>query len=285
MKRLGWTEIVLAVLVLGWPAWGSASGESFAVDDSFAVYEDWTTSPTLRSDRWVAVDVGALDVERKVKGHAFIMRTRREGGTASDVGFRIGRQRLIFANPAAIDRLGAVLKVRELALTGCATNPSQASRVFAAIYLNRFNDGSGAPGNMTGDHVVSVSAYRESNSPDPEGTLRLRGVIGRCIDAVCSDGFSIPGGVVDLPRTVVVGERFTMRVVWDAANHRFLVGVGDDPDVAIPYPPEVNQQPAGVAFADIRTLLVAANCASGSTVSDATVAVRKVKTNASAIVP
>jgi len=279
LKRLGRTGLILAGLGLGWPPWGAAS------DESFAVYEDWATSTTMRSDRWVAIDAGALDVKREVKGRALLMRTRREGGTASDAGFTSARHRLVFTHPLSIDQIAAALTIRELALSSCETNPSQPSRVFAAIFLDKFNDGSGGPGNMTGDHLVTVDAHRESNSTDPEGLLRFRGAILRCIDAVCSNAFSIPGGVVDIPGSVLVGEQFTLRIVWDSAHNQFLVGAGDAADVAISYPPEANHQPAGVAFADVRTQLVAANCTSGSTVTDTTVAIRRVETNASAIIP
>lgn len=273
------TALSFLCLLLAGPGPGEASHESFAV------YEDWTTSRTMRSDRWVAVDTTTLDVKREVKGHHFLMRTRREGRTTSDAGFAGANHRLTFTNPAAIDQIEADLEVKDLSLSGCATNPSQPSRVFAAVFLNKFNDGSGAPGNMTGDHLINVSAYRESNSPDPDGVLRLRGFVGRCIDAVCSNAFSIPGGVVDLPGTVLVGQPFTLRVIWDSPNNRFLVGAGTAPDAPIVYPATANQKPAGVAFGDIRIQLVAANCTSGLTATDATVAVRHVRTNASAITP
>jgi hypothetical protein len=279
LKRLGTSGLLLACLLLAGPAPGHASHEGFDV------YEDWTTASTIRSDRWVAVDTTTLEVKREVKGHHLVMGTRREGGTASNVGFAGARHRLTFTNALAIDQIEADLTVQDLALSGCATNPAQPSRVINAIFLNRFNDGSGGPGNMTGDHLVTVNASRSSDSSDPEGVLRLQGAILRCIDPTCSNAFSIPGGVVNLPATVSVGETFTLRVIWDAPNNQFLVGVGDGPDVALVYAAAANQKPAGVAFADIRTQLVAANCTSGPTVTDTMFAVREVRTNASAIIP
>jgi hypothetical protein len=138
---------------------------------------------------------------------------------------------------------------------------------------------------MTGDHGVTVHVYRESNSPDLEGTLRFRAFIGRCIDAICSDAFSIPGGVVNLPGTAVVGKPFTVRAVWDAPNNRFLVGAGDDPDVPISYPAGANQQSAGVPFVDVRSLNVNANCTSGASDTDTTLEVGQIRTNTSAIMP
>ena len=285
LRRLGGIGLVVAGLVLAWTGAQAAGGGSFGGDPSFVVYEDWTSAPTMRPDRWLAIDNGALDVTRHVKGHALVMHSRREGGTASDVGFAGARHRLVFSNPTAIDRIGVIVDVERLAASACATNPGQPSLGYTAITLNRFNDGSGGPGNMTGDHLLSVNAYRDTNSTDSDGVLRFRGVILRCIDAVCSNAFSIPGGVVDLPTTAQVGTPFALRVVWDSANNQIFVGAGDDPDVAIPYPAQVNQQAAGGPFADIRTQLVAANCTSGQTVTDTTLAVHDVFTNASAIIP
>jgi hypothetical protein len=278
LKELGRRGLLVAVLLLGAGTRGEAS------DESLSLYEDWTTSRTIRSDRWVAVDTTTLEVAREVKGHHFLMRARREGGAASDVGFTGARQRLVFTNPVAIDRIEADIKIRDLALSGCATNAAQPSRVINAVFLNKFNDGSGGPGNMTGDHLISVGASRASDSHDPDGVLRVNGVLGRCIDATCSNAFSIPGGVVDLG-TALVDEPFTVRMAWDSPSNRFLVGIGDRPDVPIVYPAAINQKPASGPFADIRTQLVAANCTSGVTATDSTIVVRQVRTNASAVIP
>jgi len=278
LNELGRRGLLVAVLLLGAGARGEAS------DESLGLYEDWTTSRTIRSDRWVAVDTTTLEVEREVKGHHFLMRTRREGGAASDVGFAGARQRLVFTNPVTIDRIEADIKVRDLAMTGCLTNAVQPSRVINAVFLNKFNDGSGGPGNMTGDHLISVGASRASDSHDPDGVLRVVGTLGRCIDAACSNAFSIPGGIVDLG-TALVDEHFTVRVTWDSPNNRFLVGAGDSPDVPIVYPAAINQKPASGPFADIRTQLVAANCTSGVTATDSTIVVRQVRTNATAVIP
>jgi hypothetical protein len=278
LKQLAGTGFLLGSLLVVAAAPGEASHESLLV------YEDWTTSPTIRSDRWVAVDTTTLEVGRKVKGHHFLMRTRREGGAASDVGFTGARQRLVFTNPVAIDRIEADIKVRDLELSGCATNAAQPSRVINAVFLNKFNDGSGGPGNMTGDHLISVGVSRASDSRDPDGVLRVNGALGRCIDATCSNAFSIPGGVVDLG-TALVGEPFTVRMTWDSPNNRFLVGIGHTPDVPIVYPAAINQKPASGPFADIRTQLVAANCTSGVAATDSTIVVRQVRTNASAVIP
>jgi hypothetical protein len=261
-----------------------AAGRGEAGHEPILVYEDWTTSTTIRSDRWVAVDTTALEVAREVNGHHLLMRTRREGGTAADAGFTGARQRLTFTNPVAIDRIEADLELRDLAVSGCATNVAQPSRVIAAVFLNKFNDGAGAPGNLTGDHLISVGASRSSDSRDPDGVLRVIGALARCIDATCSNAFSIPGGVVDLG-TAQVGESLTVRVTWDSPNNRFLVGIGDAADVPIVYPAAINRKPAGGPFADIRTQLVAANCTSGVAAADSTIVVRQVRTNSSAIVP
>src|SRR4030095_678724 len=99
LKELGRRGLLVAVLLLGAGARGEAS------DESLGLYEDWTPSRTIRSDRWVAVDTTTLEVEREVKGHHFLMRTRREGGAASDVGFTGARQRLRLPHPHVTHQL------------------------------------------------------------------------------------------------------------------------------------------------------------------------------------
>lgn len=271
-----WVVWVLGLWVV--PAWAS--------HEAFGVYEDWKGSHTIRSDRWTALEVGqAQEVALQIRGHQLVMRQRRESATTS-AGFVFGRYQLILSNPASIDQIEADIKIRSLEVSGCATNPTQPSRVIVAIFLNIFNDGSSpAPGNMTGDHLASISVFRESSSTDPEGVLRVNAAVLRCIDATCSNAFSIPNGVVDLPEMVLVGERFTLRLVWDAPENRVLVGVGSNLDAAIVYPRAINVQDPGGPFADIRTQLLAANCTVGPTVTDAKVKVKEVRTNASAIIP
>lgn len=83
------------------------------------------------------------------------MRTRREGGETSDVGFSGACQRLVFTNPVAIDRIEADLEVRDLAVSVCATNAAQPSRVIAVSSSTSSTTATGAPGNMTGDHLIS----------------------------------------------------------------------------------------------------------------------------------
>ena len=272
-----WTTVVVAGLVLG--AASAAAGQ-----EALALYEDWRSSRTIRLDRWRGQETGVLDIKREIRGNTFEMRTRREGGSASDAGLLFARHRLTFTHPLTISVVEATLDVRDLELLSCATNPIAAG-TSVAIFLNKFNDGSGGPGNMTGDYLVNVNAARNTSSLDPDGVLSLHGGILRCNDATCSNAVTIRDGLVDLPATALVGDRFSLRVAWDPTNSRFLVGAGNGADVPIPYPPEANQQPAGGPFADIRTQLVAPNCTSSTTVADITLRVHDVKTNASAIVP
>lgn len=63
LNKLGRRELLVVSLLLVVAARGEASQESLLV------YEDWTTSPTMGSERWVAVDTTTLEVRREVKGH------------------------------------------------------------------------------------------------------------------------------------------------------------------------------------------------------------------------
>ena len=174
-RRLG----ILGFLVGGvlflepMPAWAS--------HEAFATYEDWTTAPTIRSDRWFGTSDLGHERLREVNEDKFLMRFRREGG--GPPGFFSNR--LGFVNPSSVDQMEAEFRVRHLTVTGCDSGPSTARAV--AIDLNKFNDGNG-PG-LTGDHFGRIEARRAST--DPDNTLTIRALIQRCSNAACSDAPSV----------------------------------------------------------------------------------------------
>ena len=277
LKQLGGTGLLLASLLLVGPAPGEGSHESFAV------YEDWTTSRTIRSDRWTARDDGPVqEIGLGIRGHKLVMRQRREGATISNVGL-LGRSQFIFAkNASAIDQLEAAFKVRRLVASSCALNPGNTRVRAAALALSAFNDGTSIVGQI-GDHFVAVVANREADSSEPEGVLTVQAFLFRCQDSACfnplSNIFNLAVG------TVLVGEPFTLRAVWDGANARFLIGVNDQPDVVLAYNPTLDHGPAHGPFAEVHQQGVTGNCAAGPTITDVETEVREVRTNASAIVP
>lgn len=254
---------------------------ALASHESFGVYEDWRTSRTLRSDRWSVVEAGtAQEVRVEIHGHHLLMRQRREGRANSDFGVVAAAQTLVAQNPAAIDQMEVDLRVQDMALSGCAVNPGQTlTRVL--LDLSAFNDG--PPDGQTGDHFIRVAVISEADSFDPAGVLNVQALILRCLDPACSVG----GVVVFNPAvaTVPVEKPFTLRAISDRPNSRFLVGVNDNPDVVLAYDPALDQGNARVAFATLRPVVVTANCTAEPTMADLEIAVRKVRTNLSAIIP
>ena len=116
----------------------------------------------------------------------------------------------------------------------CPANgtPSEARLLIA---MTAFNDGSSTgAGDRTGDYNAVVQAIRRSNSADPAGILRVEGRVTRCQNAACSTEEQIVAPK-DLGLSLAVGAAFTMRLIWDAPNNRFLAGVNANANVALPY--------------------------------------------------
>lgn len=253
-----------------------------ASHEDFAVYEDWRSAPTIRSDRWSGVIDSAQEVERRIHGRRLVMRYRKAGLTFLNVGFINAFHRLTTANPFAIDQLEADVKVQRIEVSGCSANPEPTLVVPVALTLTKFNDGTaGSPGNSTGDHLARIRVLRDAASSEPEGVLAVQGFLFRCGDAACIGGtFVFQVNVA----TVTVGERFTLRLIWDAANHQFIYGVGDL-NIPVVYLPARNARRAFGEGADLRMQSRVANCTSNPTQTDARITVREIRTNASAVIP
>jgi low density lipoprotein receptor-related protein 5/6 len=251
-------------------------------DQGFGVYEDWTTSSTIRSDRWAAREDGqAQEVALGIKGRHLVMRQRRQGLTTSNTGVSSAVQTLLAQNPSAINRMEVDVHVRNIAVSGCAANPGATAVHPALLAFTAFNDGT--PGGQTGDHSIQVQVNGPADSIDPGDVMTVQANVVRCSNPACSVGSS---SIFNLNvATLPIAKPFTLRATWDRPNSRFLVGVNGDPDVILAYPPGLDAGNARVPTASVRASAVAANCAAGAGVADSEVAIREVRTNSSAIIP
>ena len=280
---------VLALLAGSLLLLGPRPGE--AGHEPFALYEDWTSAPTIRADRWIGSGDFGQEITREVKDDKLVMRFRREGATGSDAGATgFFNNRLSILNPRNVDQMEAHFRVHRLTVTGCAANPTPSTARAAAISFNPFSDVAPAvirpPGNQTGDYIARVQAVRTSDAPDPEGQLQIQALVFRCNDAACSATTPVAGPVT--LGQVAVHKEFRLRLTWDALGSQFMAGQDDSPDVSLPYPPTANSRPANVPFAVLRVQQVPANCtvaSGGPTVADAEIEVRGVLTNAAAVIP
>jgi hypothetical protein len=76
-----------------------------------------------------------------------------------------------------------------------------------------------------------------------------------------------------------------LRLVWDAANSRFVARVNHAPDVSLLYPAGLNQGPARVPFAKISVLNQGANCLGQAGSADTTTEIGVVLADPSAVIP
>jgi hypothetical protein len=259
--------------------------------EPFVLYEDWSTAATLRADRWTGSSDLSQEVEREVQGDKLFMRFRRAGGTGSNVGATgFFSNRLGLINPLSVSQMEVDLKVRDVAVTGCPANTTASIARAAAIDLNRISDlppgTPSAPGDLTGDQIARVEVRRLSDSTDRDGVLTVRAVLFRCNNASCASS-TVVGSPVTLGE-VRTHNLFRIRLSWDAVGNEFRAGLNDDPDVSLPYAATANARPANSPFATIRIQHLPANCtvaSGGPTVGDAEIEVRRVGTNASAVIP
>jgi hypothetical protein len=245
--------------------------------------------PTIHSDRWFGSSDLGHERLRTVKEDKFVMRFRREGGTDFDAGSTGNfRNRLLFANPA-VAAAEAEFMVRDLVVTGCPANPT-ASSSRVRIELLKFSDLNPAvirpPGDRTGDYVGRVYAFRTSDSTDPDGLLTVGAILFRCNNGPCSASTTIAGPIA--LGQVALKKWFRMRLAWDAPASQSRAGLNSDPEVMLPYNPLANSRPGNGPYALLGIQHLPANCtmtSGGPTVGDAEITVRKVWTNASAVIP
>lgn len=275
MIGLAWAGVVFA------PAPGQATHEGFGV------YEDWSAA-NVRGDRWRGGEAAnGQEVVRKVAGapdaRQLTMRLRREGDTDSDTGRNTSGNLINLTQAAAVDQIKADLVVTNVAVSQCAANPTS-SKARLVVTMTSFNDGASTGStDRTGDYIALVQAFRRSDSADPAGTLKVEAQVSRCLNASCSDEEQIVNPV-DLGISLTVGSPFTLKLIWDAPNNRFLAGVSSIANVPLPYAAS-DSNPAIRPAASIQVSNSSANCTAGPTEADLTAAVRRVRTNVSAVVP
>jgi hypothetical protein len=193
------------------------------------------------------------------------MSLRREGETDRNTGSRTSSTFLNIANPAGIGQIEAIMGILDVLVGKCQAN-STPSEARLLIGLTAFNDGSSTgPGDRTGDYNARVQAVRRSNSTDAPGILTLEGLITRCQDAACSTEQQI--ALKDLGVSPSTGVAFSMRLIWEASNNRFLAGANANGNVVLPYTAN-DALPAGQPSAGIEIRNSTANCTAGATEAD-----------------
>jgi hypothetical protein len=275
----------LSLLPISRPAVGWAGHESFAV------YEDWTSADSPRGDRWSPGSDPGHELERRQGDQTLFMRFRREGETGGDIGATgFLSNRMAVSQPLSVDQIEADVRVLRVRVTGCPANPAPSIARVAVVDLIRFSDLNPAvarpPGSLVGDHIARLRAVRTSTSAQPAGVLDIEATLIRCNDATCAGSTTIAGPVT--LGQVRTGRLFRLRLIWDSPANRFLVGLDRQADQALQYAAAANQRPANVPLGTVRIQHQVARCtvaSGGPAVADAELEVRRVRTNASAVIP
>ena len=266
MKRILRGGVIFGLVLASLPL-APGLGQSQAL----SVYEDWSGA-RIRGDRWRGGELSSgQEVVRDLQsvtgyGNYLAMSLRREGETDRNTGSRTSSTFLNIANPAGIVQIQAFMGVLDVLVGRCQANttPSEARLL---IGMTSFNDGSSTgPGDRTGDYNARVQAVRRSNSTDAPGILRLEGVVTRCQDAACSTEQQI-GALKDLGVSPPTGVAFSMRLIWEASNNRFLAGANANGNVVLPYTVS-DALPPGQPSAGIEIRNSTANCTAGPTEAD-----------------
>ena len=271
-----WTAVVGLLTVL--------PGRAVAGHEPFAVFEDWS-STTIRSDRWIGTADAGHELSREVRSGGLTVRFRREHWSNVNEGAAFFSNRISAVNPFAIDQFEVAATVKRVEVKGCNANVTPSTVRALAVDFAKFNDlaGGATPGNATGDYNARIEVLRRSDSLEAPKVLTVRGIVFRCNVAGCGQVTVV--ALTELGH-VTVNEKFRLRLIWDPAGSRFLVGLNDGPNVPLPYDVAALSAP-GNPFATIRIQHLPANCtvdAGGPTIGDAAVRVLEVLTNSSAVV-
>jgi hypothetical protein len=153
--------------------------------------------------------------------------------------------------------------------------------MWAAIALGSFNDGSSTgPGDRTGDHMAYLGVIGSSDDPK---TFHVDAALVRCEEATCEEPEEV-GDPVELG-VVKKGKLARVRIVWDPVNDQFWVGLGSDPDVALPYLAD-DGAPAVTPGALVGVMVHTGGCPGGGGIraGKVDVTIKTVSTNPEAVV-
>jgi hypothetical protein len=243
--------------------------------EPYGIYENWK-NPEIRADRWrIGRNDDSLELKREIKGNRLEMKYRVMGSSSNY------QNRLYTKNPSTITQIEADFKVVSLSVENCGDNPVTKA-VPALIDLAMFNDGSSSStGNATGDYFARVLVRRNATSKDPDGMLTADAYLIRCTDPTCS-GISPIQYKEDIGR-VLIGKKFTLRIMWDQSKNELFVGINDD-DVPLDYDSALRVKPAQSPFSTIRIRMELGACQSPIE-AEATTQVHQIRTNISAVIP
>ncbi len=182
--------------------------------EPFKVYDKFAERP-LDPARW-----GEGERVREIRGAGVLRLMQRSYGLGgTDFGLQFQSWSNTLTNPETVTALRARVNVTALETNACPSNPAL-SQARARIAGTFFNIGAPTPGSLLNDAFAQVKVVRFSNSTDPEGVLRVQGVLVICTSADCNSAATV-GNIVDLG-TVAVGTPTVVQLQWDKGGKTFF---------------------------------------------------------------
>jgi hypothetical protein len=260
-ERLWWC--VLAVLMTLTSAWGQSS--------PLHLYDNFDAAflnPAKWSTNWQC-GTAVLDCVRDIEDDALRLKVRGYGATNSSDGTQFGNSELFLTKTNATD-IAAQVVVHRSYTDNCSTNNGVGHTQFL-LWGAFFNGGGG-----TSNDDVQAFLQLDRGS-DPTNTPPGQVLVGGFLEY--QNQFFGDVGV----EWVNVGEKFTIELVWDKPNHRFIIrstrpSQGTVTESYMPYTVS-DVTPAVGAFKGISARAFPANCLGTRTSATLDVAVTKVMTN------
>ncbi|CAM3308421.1 hypothetical protein G4177_08410 [Corallococcus sp. ZKHCc1 1396] len=221
--------------------------------------------------RWTHVQSGArVD---SVRALAF---TRLRLMSKADAG--AGRFGLRFTQPAQVTAIAAKVRMNNAKSTGCAVAGSPVAVSTTELTGRFFNAGTPSRGSARDDVTASIRIVSRSTDLPASKELRVEAVIEQCRDTSCAGRTQL--FAADLGK-VHQGEQASLRVQWDAANHRFVFQRDAQPEVYGTYAVSDTHSPGAPDKALVVTHALP-TCASGAPLGYANAYFHDVLVNASA---
>lgn len=184
--------------------------------EALATYDKFSGT-TINTDRWQQAEFTREVVDGKlhVAGRTVASKTTNSGSTFQSQGLSV-------AEPETVTALGATVTVNDIGVARCAAN-TDAGWVAARVSGSFFNVGTPTAGSLVGDVIAQARVMRTADSTDPDGTLKVTGLIVQCLTADCNGSSGAKTlKSIDLG-TVTVGTPVKLSVRWDAAQHKFYL--------------------------------------------------------------
>jgi hypothetical protein len=227
--------------------------------EPFKVYDKFSERP-LDPARWAEGER-----VREIRGAGVLRLMQRSYGLGeSDSGLQFQSWSSSLANPNSVTSLRARVNVTALETQACPSNPAL-SQARARISGTFFNIGTPIPGSLLNDVFAQVRLGRVSTSPDPEGVLRVQGVVVLCTTSDCNFASTI--GSVELG-TVALGTPTVVQMQWDQGGKTFFFSRDNGAfSGAVSYGNLPDTSPPGAPAKQLSTRVDLPNCQSAPPVS------------------